>query len=176
MKSSLTYISLLFFLCPLILDAQLQKNNIAADSIDVFPLTKNLHYQYSYYSRYEAIYVTFLEDLQIDSGAVDYIVGDSVVVNDTTLVWNVLQREHLWHYDFFRDTSYWTSLDTVIFLTEILNGNHELRCSSIVWSFPLQYPDRPIYRFADSSSYIISREYISFPSPSSNGVDSLRIL
>lgn len=159
---------------------QIKTNNSSLDTdtfIDVFPLTHNLHYQYEYVYKYSYSELAYPVIAYIDSGTVDYIIDDSVRINDTTLVWNVLQRERLWHNGVYNyggpDTIYYSSKDTKGIITEYLDGSHELKCSLIVWSFPLIYPDLPVYRYADSSSFVIIRNYTPPLGCIRSGVDSL---
>lgn len=125
---------------------------IAQDQYDNFPLSKNL--QYSYYFHEEWLVKEFFATTQhkIDSGNVDLIIRDSSLMDGTTKIWNIEQRVNLQHTELLGDhDTIYTILDTSYFsLYESLTGNHELRCKSIVWTFPLKFSNSSICRYSDS--------------------------
>ena len=61
----------------------------------------------------------YLEELSVDSGVVDIVVHDSLMANDSTIAWNIEQRQALWHLRFVEyhhlDTTYIT-LDALFFV------------------------------------------------------------
>jgi hypothetical protein len=130
---------------------------------DVFPLKPGLQYKYVYHYGYEQYLVTFLEVLESDSGLVVCTIKDSVLVGDTAREWSVEERRTLWHRRFYyqADTSYWTDTTTSGKLIENLAGNHAVSCSLLVWSFPLQYPLKDVYRYADSAEVLLAKPYFS---------------
>jgi hypothetical protein len=150
-------------------------NTSAQTKYDIFPLAKYLHYSYSFYQQFEIRDLGYPTELESDSGKVEYIIRDSVKYSDTLIIWNVEQRQNLLHTRYFGsqstyllDTVY-SIIDTTYFsLYELLAGNHELKCSSLVWHFPtivwpsnyvLPSPDSSIYRYSDSTKvfYFISK-------------------
>jgi hypothetical protein len=131
---------------------------------DVFPLNINRMYSYSYEHHYEYYELGYLINLSTDSGAVKYIVLDSISLCDTIIRWTIKQHEDLYHLrgGLSRggsDTTYWSNHDTTFFLYENSTGKHEITCSSLIWSFPLLdlLQQRSVYRFADSSTSLIGR-------------------
>jgi hypothetical protein len=122
-----------------------------------------LQYKYVYHSGYEAYYVSFLEVLEIDSGLVVCTIKESVLVGDTVRVWSVEERRTLWHRRFWfqADTTYWTDTTASGKVMENLAGNHALSCSLLVWSFPLQYPLKDVYRYADNPEGLLAKPYFS---------------
>jgi hypothetical protein len=143
--------------------------------IDIFPLTKNIHYSYSYFSESYISEFNNIISLFQDSGKVDYIVHDSSSINDTIVVWNIEQQEQILRHRYMSgvyDSLYWIS-DTMFFpLTENMNGSHEITTSSRVWSFPTSYPFARIYRFANSSPILLANMF-SWPNPTGSTYDSL---
>ncbi len=152
------------------------------NSFDVFPLKSHLHYIYDYHSDRSTTWLLYVEELEVDSGSVDYVVRDSIVSGDSTLVWNVEERQALWHrlYSGYsyppRDTTFWT-YDTVVFaVSENTVGSHELSASSLVWDFPIKFPDttaRSVNRFSDSSSALIVKYWSAYTPDCGNGEDSI---
>ncbi len=104
-------------------------------TFDVFPLATGMHYTYSFYSRSE-IHRT---GWKIDSGLVEYRVKDSTLSNSGVKRWTVEETRHLWHRETYPPTitPYWVDTTVTISLSELLSDLHELRCNSLVWSFPL---------------------------------------
>ena len=111
--------------------------SLASDSTsyDVFPLHKNLHYQYNYLRTFIAYHSLQWTDMQSDSGRIDYIVRDSLRSNDSTIIWSIDIISHIFH----KHTSYlklcpdttFLQMDTVrMNATENLNGNHQITMPS----------------------------------------------
>jgi hypothetical protein len=130
-----------------------------ADEFDVFPLKSNLHYTYNYYTDSLYYELAYLHQLKVDSGFVEYIVHDSLMTNDSTVVWNLEERRYLWHrrfdINFGLDSIYWTNDTVFLSLFENIYENHELSSSGIIWDFPIILPSQAIYRFIDSSLLIL---------------------
>ena len=127
--------------------------SLAQTKYDVFPLKKGMTYTYNIFqvdSAFELQNYFFL--LNSDSGKVEYIINDSLNYGDTLTVWNIEQRRNLLHiyqygndtvsYDFINDTSYYK-------LFEYLSGDHELKCSSMIWSFQ----NINVYRYYDYDKF-----------------------
>lgn len=156
--------------------AQLVQSPATADgNFDVFPITRNMKYQYDYYRKYEVFFIT-LSNLALDSGTVQYFILDSTTFNDTTIAWEVREISHLFHrlYNVDRkiDTAY-TTIDTVIFsLMEGTTGRHELTSSALIWRFPLTNPDESVFRYADTATVVLGR--IGRIGPGDTKSDTLR--
>lgn len=146
-------------------------------SFDVFPLTRNLYYIYDYRSQYRVTEVAVTVQLDVDSGWVEYVVHDSIMVNDSTIAWYLEERQTLWHrrYNLYlgRDSMYWTRDSLFFQLYETTSGRHEIRSSGLIWNFPLSTPNQSVYRFADSTQISLARQW-STPSPPGSGVDTLQ--
>ncbi len=146
------------------------------DSVmDVFPLLHNGYYAYNYRAESRFTELVYLVQLSVDSGLVEYVVSDSITVNDSTVAWNLEERKVLWHrrYDarFNRDSMYWT-YDSIFFqLFEATTGSHEITSSGLIWGFPLSTPSQSVYRFADSAQITLARQWST---PSGSGVDTLK--
>jgi hypothetical protein len=137
---------------------------------DVFPLKTHLHYRYRYQYSQSYWHLGVLQDAKTDTGSVECIVHDAVASGDTTLLWNIEVRFSLFHREKYfylgLDTTWWQD-DTVSYtLRENTSSQHELIADNIVWIFPVWTPltRRPVYRFSDSASVVISE-------PWSNGCD-----
>ena len=149
------------------------QNSQAQTTYDVFPLSKGLYYKYNFHQRFEHWELFSLALVYSDSGTVAYSVLDSIKYGDTLTVWNIEQRQNLIHYyqygndtvgyNFISDTSYYD-------LKEYLVGNHELKCSSLVWSFPLiidpyfwssflTNSDSSVYHFSNLPDFTKIRSY-----------------
>ncbi len=143
---------------------------------EIFPLKKGLHYKYNYrkeYYNWEMANST----TTIDSGFVQYIILDSIKVNDTTTTWNILEKYNLLRRIKIRysaDTLYWISDSTILQLTEITKGFHELKGSLLICYFPLinwySSVRIPFYRFADTTHKQVIIYYINNPN---YNIDSL---
>ena len=109
---------------------------------EIFPLKKGLHYKCNYRS-YGATYeLGYLTRSEIDSGIVQYIILDSTKVNDTTTTWRVFEKFYLMlrnHRTDF-DTLFWKSDSSILTLTEITKGFHELKGNLLICNFPLLIP------------------------------------
>ena len=146
---------------------------------EIFPLKKGLHYKYNYrkeYYNWEMANST----TTIDSGFVQYIILDSIKVNDTTTTWNILEKYNLLRRIKIRysaDTLYWISDSTILQLTEITKGFHELKGSLLICYFPLinwySSVRIPFYRFADTTHKQVIIYYINNPN---YNIDSLFLL
>jgi Secretion system C-terminal sorting domain len=132
---------------------------------DIFPLTNGLHYTYTFYQEKEYYEVATLTQFNGDSGKVEYTILDSFQYGDTLKVWNIEERRNLrrWYSSINWDTTYFIKDTTYYQLYESLIGNHELKCSSLVWFFPLNVwppdlfvtgPDSSIYRYSDSPNIL----------------------
>jgi hypothetical protein len=130
---------------------------------DMFPLSRHLKYTYSFQQD------TTLYDMIVapvysvsDSGLVSYTILDSVKTSDSTLTWYVKEIRQLVHKvvakypELGRDTIY-SILDTsVVLLAEYTYGQHELACSSQIWSFPLIDSLTSIFRYQDHSPFVLA--------------------
>lgn len=124
--------------------------------IDIFPLTKNLYYCYTYNTQDTIYWVSILETISETSGTVEYIVIDSTQTNDTLCEWSVKQIRSLRTitldcYSGRKDTS-WISDSLSLTLFEILFEKHRIVISSAVWSN--QYIE--YYRYASTNSILQS--------------------
>jgi hypothetical protein len=146
------------------------------DSIDVFPLSPGVKYTYHYQYQYWAYWAGMLDRFQADSGLVVYTVKSSTSLADTALQWSINEKSTLRHKLFSSgdaDTTYWMSTrDTTEVLIETLQGSHILRSSLLVWSFPCRYPEVEVFRYADSTEFLLAKDYLP-PGPSHSGYDSL---
>ena len=129
---------------------------------EVFPLIQNLQYVYQY--RYEEKFIDMIVPVsgRIDSGFVEYTILDSSIASDTSAIWNVREISAIWRKEWVSsgDTTLELIVDTlVLLLQETNNGNHQLWMAGIVWDFPIYDPVQPIYRYADSSSVLITRNW-----------------
>ena len=166
-----------------LLGSEVRAGSIIQDSIasfDLFPLKPKLHYTYDYYSECRTTWVVELEQQLVDSGSVEYIVRDSALSGDTSMIWNIEERQILWHHVYSiysnpQDTTFWTC-DTVFFaLEESMTGSHELIASGSIWRFPLSNPEttQSIHRFSDSSNALIA-DYWRINTPDcGGGADSI---
>lgn len=129
---------------------------------EVFPLIRNLQYIYEY--RYEEKFIDMIVPVsgRIDSGFVEYTILDSSIMSDSSAIWNVREISVTWRKEWVisGDTSIELIVDTLVFpLQETNFGNHQLWMSGIVWDFPIYDPVQPIYRYADSTSVLITRNW-----------------
>jgi len=161
--------------CVLLTLAEFSISSAQPAQFDVFPLAPGLQYNYAYRYSNVAYWMGALDVLRSDSGLVVCTVKDSALVADTATVWSVEERSTLWHryYVGGDDTAYWISTTTSGELIENRAGSHALRCSLLVWSFPLQYPVDDVYRYADSSEFLLVKGYFPGGPPGSTGYDSL---
>jgi hypothetical protein len=127
---------------------------------DVFPLEKGMRYTYDYK------YQTWSGDCcssqsEQDSGIVEYLIVDSLVVDDSTLLWLLLIKRSVIR-DYYvgggSHFSYPINDSLNVNLTETTTGNHELQSSSYIWNFPASSGNNicPIFRVADSTNSNIS--------------------
>ena len=129
---------------------------------EVFPLIQNLQYVYQY--RYEEKFIDMIVPVsgRIDSGFVEYTILDSSIASDTSAIWNVRETSVIWRKEWVisGDTTIELIVDTLVFQLQETNiGNHQLWMAGIVWDFPIYDPVQPIYRYADSSSVLITRNW-----------------
>jgi hypothetical protein len=130
--------------------------------VDVFPLSVHRVFTYVYRcdtTEYQLI--TYVGGISVDSGSVVYTVVDSTRVSDTTVVWWITERSSLvhrtrnyrnWHTgEACPDTTFLINDSSHFSLTERLNGRNELRSRSMIWSFPVQDPVQPVFRYVDAS-------------------------
>ncbi len=137
----------LFLLIPPPLEAQ----------TEVFLLTPHLHYTYSYFSYYGSYSLLDGSVTSIDSGLVEYVVLDSSIVNDTTVVWDVKQivsALHKWR-GLGQDSVWHVDSSSVLQVTEHTNGLHALVSAGVVWKFPLvhawwEQSNQPVCRYSAS--------------------------
>jgi hypothetical protein len=131
----------------------------AQGTYDIFPLASGMHYSYTFYQEEKNYELAYLIQINSDSGDIEYIILDSLQYGDTLKVWNIEQRRKLLHYRFWApswDTTYLINDTSYYQLYEYLEGKHELKCSSLVWFFPLNVwppnhltgPDSSIYRYS----------------------------
>ena len=141
--------------------------------VDVFPLQHNLQYSYEYEARSISSELVSVVMLSVDSGIVTYVVKDSVLENDTSIVWHVEEVANLCHhyYNAFSsyphvDTLYLTSDTSQVVVRESTTGRHELLANGLLWRFPPApllgaiFDTIPflIYRLADTSSYVATHQ------------------
>jgi hypothetical protein len=133
---------------------------------DVFPLSHNLTYTYSFQKDTLFHSVIGEHSSRSDSGFVSYTILDSIKTNDSTLTWHIREIRQLIHKAFFAtihdgdtvvyfDTTYNINDTTVLPLTEYTNGQHELVCQSQIWSFPLINYSTSIFRYQGSSHFVL---------------------
>jgi len=140
--------------------------------IEIFPLAPGIAYKYHYYNE-SVFYDVGNWETYVDSGTVKYFILDSVT-NDSIRNWQVRQNSLILHHEWNNsghDSLFWLMDSTIFSLQENLNGMHEIKCSSVVWDFPLSYPFQSVSRFAESTNVFIAKEYI--PPGYNYGVDSL---
>jgi len=149
------------------------------NTYEIFPLKKNLHYTYDYYSRSSTHEVTMLTELTIDSGVVEYIVYDSTIISDTTMLWNVEERRSIWHTDsisFYgrKDTAYWIRDTTFFSMSEGVKGLHQLTSKSFLWQFPIVFPldTQCVTRFSNNPKDTVAKQWYIFD-PCTSGNDTL---
>ena len=131
----------------------------AQEKYDLFPLQEDMTYTYNFFHEVKdwalQIYLKFWYS---DFGKVEYIINNFLNYGDTLIVWNIEQRRNLIHIDRFTG-SYISIIDTTDYqLYENLTGDHELRCSSPVWLFPLYYDSDSyfsVYRYSEQSEKLI---------------------
>lgn len=161
-------------LAPILAFSQVAANK-AATPTEVFLLAPLLQYTYDYYHS-ESSSDELLSGSRIDSGVVEYVVVDSVHMNDTTAQWQVREYSMLWHRVISSvcpcDTTYSTADSVTIALYEQTSGMHSLRCSGIAWEFSNSPGASIVDRYADSSEVILVQG-----SSNANGseFDSLRL-
>lgn len=148
----------------------------SASHTEVFPLRVGLHYIYDFYQYSYTRDLVYVET-RTDSGNVEYVILDSTHVNDTTIIWLVHQRRqwlHHYHNSAGGDSLYWIVDSIEILLTEFTTGRHELRCSSVVWAFPLTWSGivtAPVFRYSDSS-HVLATYTLMPPRPCGGNYDS----
>lgn len=138
-------------------------------TFDVFPLDIGSVSKYNVYA-YSAYYEFVLVNLSLDSGFVEYTVI-AKTSTDTSFEWRIKQVRSLDSRRYFRgrfDSAYYQQDTSYFILTEIGQGRHEIRCTSMVWLFPLSSPTEPVYRYSDTAHVFLLR-----PSSFGNGYDSL---
>ncbi len=160
--------TLLRHLAPLLFSGLFASGLCNAQPSDLLPLKKGLQYHYAY-DRYDDSWNLSNYAIVTDSGRVEISVMDSLLANDSTIIWQILEKRdlvHHWQYNYRAyDTSY--SRDSVYFLrdtsttllVEMTAGYHELRGTSSAWLFPaFAHSDQtlPIFRYSDSSAAILS--------------------
>lgn len=113
-----------------------------SDSLyEVFLLHPNIRYSYAY--TYYGISGDEMTSASMkDSGQVDYVVLDSVNTNDSTITWHILEIRNFWRNSrnqthIINDTTYLVNDSVNLTLYEDKRGNHELKCSGLIWRFPL---------------------------------------
>ncbi len=137
----------------------------AQGTYDIFPLTGGMHYTYNFFQEYKFYHVATLTNIHSDSGSVEYTILDSLEYGDTLIVWNIEQRRNILHrdYNYPNDTTYKVRDTSYYQLSESLIGDHELKCSSMVWFFPLNVwppdvswtgPDSSVYRYSDFPNFL----------------------
>jgi Secretion system C-terminal sorting domain len=129
--------------------------------IDVFPLSRHRVFRYSYQHDTTAYSLIVSPDGAIaDSGLVEYTVSDSTRSSDSTIVWGVKERRSLvhrsWNWrspsgDPTPDTTYAVTDSNTVYMVEDLSGRHQLHCASLIWSFPLEDPAGPLFRYSDAT-------------------------
>jgi hypothetical protein len=133
----------------------------ARAATEVFTLAPGLHYTYSYVSRSSSYNILEGTLVNRDSGTVGYVVQDSSVVTDSTVVWHVLQISMLQHTVQGRgqDSLWWIHDSVDISVTETTAGLHPLAATGIVWNFPVtniwgicNFPPQPVYRYATTDT------------------------
>jgi hypothetical protein len=145
----------------------------AQTEFDLFPLKKNLHYSYDYYSKQSVTQSLITWTNAVDSGMVDYIVGDSLRENDTTVIWSVMEIKNLHRWSVQpQDTSYNIHDTTFLSLSENTGTSHALRINGIVWS---SNTSEDIYRYDSSEHREIRHDWSTgaYPLYVTTGTDSL---
>ncbi len=148
----------------------------SSDTTDVFPLQRGIVYDYSLFTEFKTYEMLTLIGISTDSGFVRCIVTDSTRINDTTISWTIRQQRELYHRYVgmtvpYRDTAFRTN-DTIFFsLIEYASGWHLMitPIDNQTWGFS-EYDS--LYRFADSSSVLLTRQWYSPPPSGSTGTDS----
>ncbi len=150
-------------------------------SSDLFPLKSGFFYEYDYY--YSAATLDMGSgSYTVDSGAVAYLILDSLEISPTLRAWHLQVSRHLIHQHYYAGPSYRSAPDTVFsmdsvytdILYETLEGQHQLICNSLVWSFPiadsLKYIDTSAHsnldveRFgSESSSLLVAHLWLPGP-------------
>lgn len=130
----------------------------SATLFDVFPLTPKLYFAYDYDVRSYFVEAAYFVQTSVDSGLIEYLVHDSLILNDSTIAWSIEERRSLWRLRINRytglDTSYWTH-DTVFFsLYQNTSGQYELTASGTVWRFPTFGSKLPAQRYTDNHSVV----------------------
>lgn len=136
----------------------------ACDSVDVFPLVKGLQQSYLYHgSRY--VWQFSSEVVTTDSGMVELVVRDSTTLDDTTIVWTVVEKRAITRRTVTNlppaDTTFYVTDSMLITLYECVHGYHRLKCTSETWEFPASFYggyEYPIYRYSDSAHAMLAFE------------------
>ncbi|HEX9656557.1 MAG TPA: T9SS type A sorting domain-containing protein [Bacteroidota bacterium] len=143
--------------------------------IDVFPLSREQRTVYRYTEDYTSWSFQYSASVR-DSGLVEYIVIDSMQVNDTTIGWSIKER-----WQFTRrvrtifpatDTTFMVDDSTIFSLKEFTTEKHELRGTSHIWDFPA-FGLTPVFRLSDSSQAAIMIQPINCMPFLSANYDSL---
>ncbi|MGE5862764.1 MAG: T9SS type A sorting domain-containing protein [Nitrososphaerales archaeon] len=121
-------------------------------------------------------WVGITERLIIDSGSVEYIILDSLVINDSTVQWSIEERKNILHvdsvYGYGNDTTYWILDTTIIPLIETTTLFHQINIISLIWHFPLIYSSEilSMNRFSNSSNIRLEKYWAS---SDTSGFDTL---
>lgn len=140
---------------------------------EVFPLKPGLHYSYEF-SDSSTSSDDFTYGSSTRRGRIQYLIVDSAAVDDTTATWVVLEvRNYTEHWRVSHvigpglDSTFIVDDTVSLQLIENTNGKHELKCSGIVWKFPLNHLQNsfrePIYRFADSPDVKLTWSWLNPP-------------
>ena len=143
--------------------------NINMSLKEIFPLSLGKSYLYSYYYYTRPNISSYFNS---ESGTIQYIMLDSSKLSDTIVQWQVKEIKHLYHKKLINigDTATYLIDTTNMFtLEEELKDLHELKCKSVVWTFPFvdsvfKYPGwsktypAKVYRYFHDEKYTLDNE------------------
>ena len=146
-------------------------NTLLCAQNDFFPLKINNKWDYNYKS-VEKIYwdISYLAQINIDSGTVNYLVLDSTIT-DSMVIWNIQETDKitrkLYYYYNNTDTTYDFYSNVSFHLLEYLDTNHTIKSESYyeVFTFPLKWEEgvispNNISRYSDDSSTVILKYHL----------------
>lgn len=134
--------------------------------VDIFPLKSGIKYSYFINMTSSSGDEMFSRSSR-DSGKVYYVVIDSTALNDTTIIWDVIQIQDFWR----TQTSNYNQSDTTFKVTDSIKlilyekktGNHELQCSGLVWQFPFGHirneKHESVFRYFDTTERLMAWQW-----------------
>ncbi len=154
-----------------------------SDSLyEVFLLHPSIRYSYAY-SSYGISGDEMTSGSTKDSGQVDYVVIDSTNTNDSTITWHLLEIRNFWrnsrtHSLTTKDTTYLVNDSVNLTLDEDRRGNHELKCSGLLWRFPLlqllSEIRQPVFRYWNTPEPLFAWQWsTSLNGTSGTGADTI---